>query len=124
MKSKSLIYLGTFFLSILMLQCQTGSKKSSKVKLSNELDSASYFLGLYWGKQAYNFSIREINSEAFQKGFDQGISKDTAVPADYVISSFLQKYTMKKYEEVARTENKETIEKTPSFLKITRKTKM
>lgn len=120
MKSKSLIYLVTFFLSILFLQCQTG-KKNSKVTLSNDLDSASYFLGIAWGKQAYNFSIREINDEAFQKGFQQGLSQDSSVPADYVLNEFLQKYTYKKYEELTAEKYKKDKEENEKFLEDNKK---
>lgn len=121
MKSKSIIYAATFFLSIFFLQCQTGLKKNSKVKLANDLDSASYYLGVFWGKQAYNYSIREVNFEAFEKGFKQGLAQDSLVPPDFAINEFLGKYTYAKYEEITREKNKDVIEKNEKYLEENKK---
>ena len=122
MKTKSLFLIGTFFLSVLLIQCQTGIKKDfSNTKISSELDSASYYLGLYWGKQTYNSYIREINTDAFIKGFEQSMQKDSTIPPDFEISGFLGKYSNKMYETAMKEEHKDEIEKNTEFLEENKK---
>ncbi len=122
MKTKGLILSATLILSIFFIQCQTGSKKDySKVKIQNELDTASYYLGLYWGKQTYNSYIREVDDEAFMKGFMQSLKQDSTVPADFLISQYLGKYSNKLYEDNMKTEHKGEIEKNAQFLEENKK---
>jgi FKBP-type peptidyl-prolyl cis-trans isomerase len=106
----------TFALSILVI---TGTilftscnkhKSYSDVKLKNELDTASYYLGVFWGKNAQNGGIDELNYEALLKGVQASMEKDTTVPPTYVMQSFLQLYSVRKMFKDYKAENEKFLE--------------
>ncbi|MBN2612590.1 MAG: FKBP-type peptidyl-prolyl cis-trans isomerase [Bacteroidales bacterium] len=117
MKNKKFIYLSLIFFSVIFAQCQNITKKDySKVKVSSELDTVSYYLGALWGKQAVANKVTELNYDALIKGFEQAFNNDSTIPPDFAVSMYLNQYVSKKYEATLRDENKEYIENNEQFL--------
>ncbi|MBN2215624.1 MAG: FKBP-type peptidyl-prolyl cis-trans isomerase [Bacteroidales bacterium] len=117
MKSQRLVILFTVLFSIILAQCQTGTNKDySKVKLENELDSASYYLGTLWGKGAVYNKLTELDYESLLKGIDQALKNDSTIPADFIASNYLNKYVNKNRDAVMRETHQEDIEKNTQFL--------
>lgn len=122
MKSKMLIYLSIILFSVLFAQCQNVTQKNySKVKVTDELDSVSYYLGTLWGRQAVANKVSELDYESLLKGFDQVFKNDSTVPPDFVVSMYLNKYVGKQYEKEIRESSKEYIEKNIKFLEDNKK---
>jgi FKBP-type peptidyl-prolyl cis-trans isomerase len=117
MKSRRLVYLIAVLFSVLFAQCQTGADKDySKVKLENELDTASYYLGTLWGRGAVYNKITELDYESLLKGIDQALKNDTTIPPDYIASNFLNKYVTRQVDTKMRATHQEDIEKNAKFL--------
>ncbi len=95
--------------TILFSSC--GKKQDySKVKLANELDTASYYLGIYWGRNAQNGGIEELNYEAVNKGIQASLEKDTTVPPTYAMQSYLQLFSVKRMFKDYKIENEKFLE--------------
>jgi len=101
----------TFALSILVI---TGTilftscnkkKDYSNVKLTNELDSASYYLGIFWGRNAQSGGLDELNYEALSKGLQAVYEKDTTIPPNYVMQNYLQMFSVKRMFKDYKSEN-------------------
>jgi FKBP-type peptidyl-prolyl cis-trans isomerase len=97
----------------------------SDVKLKTELDTASYYLGIFWGMNAENGGITELNYEALSRGLQAALEKDTTIPPKYVMQSYLQHYSVAKMfkdykanNEKFLTENakKDSVQSLPSGL--------
>lgn len=117
MNKSRLVYLSAVLLSALLAQCQTVTRKDySNVKLSNDLDSASYYLGTLWGKAAVRGKLTEINYEALIKGLDQAMKNDSTLPPDFIASNYLNNYVNKIYEKEMRGQYTDNIEKNEKFL--------
>ena len=90
--------------TILFTSCNK-KKDYSDVKLKTEVDTASYYLGVFWGKNAQNGGLDELNYEALVKGVQASMDKDTTIPPTYVMQSFLQLYSVKKMFKEYKAEN-------------------
>jgi FKBP-type peptidyl-prolyl cis-trans isomerase len=90
--------------TILFTSCNK-QKDYSDVKLKNEVDTASYYLGVFWGKNAQNGGLDELNYNALIKGVQASMEKDSTVPPPYVMQSFLQLYSVKKMFKEYKAEN-------------------
>lgn len=97
-----------------MVSCQQkGAEINTNVKLTNDLDSVSYVLGINLGNQFYQ-NIPEINVNAFLAGFKKALDYDTASfgftpqQADKTVSEYLKKRGEKQA--------KENLEKAEKFL--------
>jgi len=95
--------------TILFTSCNK-EKDYSDVKLKTEVDTASYYLGVFWGKNAQNGGLDELNYEALVKGVQASMEKDTTVPPTYVMQSFLQLYSVKKMFKEYKAENEKFLE--------------
>lgn len=117
MKSQKLVYMFSILFSVLLAQCQTDTNKDySKVKLTDELDTASYYLGTLWGRGAVYNKITELDYESLLKGIDQALNNDSTIPPDYIASTYLSKYVNKMVDKKMRETHVEDIEKNVSFL--------
>lgn len=101
----------TFALSLLVItgtvlftSCKQ-EKDYSKVKLTNETDTASYYLGIFWGKNAEGGGLVDLNYEAVAKGMQAVFEKDTNLPPTYVMQSFLQLYSVQRMFKDYKVEN-------------------
>ncbi|MFO7658849.1 MAG: FKBP-type peptidyl-prolyl cis-trans isomerase N-terminal domain-containing protein [Bacteroidales bacterium] len=122
MKNKKFIYLSLIFFSVIFAQCQNISRKDySKVKVTNELDTVSYYLGVLWGKQAMANKVTQLSYEALIKGFEQAFNNDSTIPAEYAVSMYLNQYVSKKHEASLKEESKDYIEKNEKFLEENKK---
>jgi FKBP-type peptidyl-prolyl cis-trans isomerase FklB len=90
--------------TILFTSCNK-KKDYSDVKLKTEVDTASYYLGVFWGKNAQNGGITELNYDALIKGVHASMKKDSTVPPTYVMQNFLQLYSVKKMFKEYKAEN-------------------
>ncbi len=117
MKNRKVIYLSIILLSVLFAQCKNVTDKDySKVKVTNEVDSVSYFLGTLWGTQAVRNKISKLNYDALIKGFDQAMKSDSTMSPDFIASAYVNKFVNKKYEAEMRESKKDYIEKNAKFL--------
>jgi FKBP-type peptidyl-prolyl cis-trans isomerase FklB len=90
--------------TILFTSCNK-QKDYSDVKLKNEVDTASYYLGVFWGKNAQNGGLDQLNYDALLRGVQASMNKDTTVPPTYVMQSFLQLYSVKKMFKEYKVDN-------------------
>lgn len=90
--------------TILFTSCNK-QKDYSDVKLKTEVDTASYYLGVFWGKNALNGGLDQLNYDALIKGVQASLEKDTTVPPTYVMQSFLQLYSVKKMFKEYKADN-------------------
>lgn len=98
MKSLCLLVVGVLILA----SC---GKPKVKVKLTNQLDSVSYCLGLAIAKDIKtNAEMEKINPQAVAMGFDQIFSKDSIKMTDAEISTKIQNY-MKNIQVQAGEKN-------------------
>lgn len=95
--------------TILFTSCNK-KKDYSDVKLKTEVDTASYYLGVFWGKNAQNGGLDELNYEALVKGVQASMEKDTTVPPTYVMQSFLQLYSVKKMFKEYKADNEKFLD--------------
>ncbi len=77
----------------------------TKVKLTNELDTASYYLGIFWGRNAQSGGLDELNYEALSRGLQAAMEKDTTLPPSYVMQSYLQLFSVKRMFKDYKVEN-------------------
>jgi FKBP-type peptidyl-prolyl cis-trans isomerase FklB len=96
--------------SILLFDSCGKKQDYSKVKLTNELDTASYYLGVYWGRNALNGGIEDLNYEAVSKGIQASLEKDTTIPPSYVMQSYLQLFSVKRMFKDYKAENEKFLE--------------
>jgi FKBP-type peptidyl-prolyl cis-trans isomerase FklB len=90
--------------TILFASCNK-QKDYSDVKLKTEVDTASYYLGVFWGKNALNGGLDELNYDALIKGVQASMEKDSTLPPTYVMQSFLQVYSVKKMFKEHKADN-------------------
>jgi len=100
-----LVITGTIFFT----SCNK-KKDYSDVKLKTEVDTASYYLGVFWGKNAQNGGLDELNYDALVKGVQASMEKDTTVTPTYVMQSFIQIYSVKKMFKEYKAENEKFLE--------------
>lgn len=82
-----------FLVAGLMILASCGKPKV-KVKLTNQVDSVSYCIGLYFAKQAKGSEIESLNPQAVAMAFDQVFSKDSIKITDQEIQTKIQTYLM------------------------------
>lgn len=95
--------------TILFTSCDK-KKDYSKVKLTNELDTASYYLGVFWGKNAQNGGLDELNYEALSRGLQAAFEKDSTLPPSYEMQSYLQLFSVKRMFRDYKAENEKFLE--------------
>jgi FKBP-type peptidyl-prolyl cis-trans isomerase FklB len=89
----TVIFATVLTVSIILISCQTNNV--SKVKLSSELDTVSYCIGINIGSNLKNIPMDEINYDAFIKGV-QDIYNDEELLVDlYEASSKINTYFTK-----------------------------
>ncbi|MBN2273966.1 MAG: FKBP-type peptidyl-prolyl cis-trans isomerase [Bacteroidales bacterium] len=94
-----------------MLLASCNKKKDySKVKLNNELDTASYYLGIFWGKNAQNGGLEELNYEALARGLQAAFENDTTIPPSYIMQNYLQLFSVKRMFKDYKAENEKFLE--------------
>ncbi|MBN1416702.1 MAG: FKBP-type peptidyl-prolyl cis-trans isomerase [Bacteroidales bacterium] len=95
--------------TILFTSCNR-KKDYSDVKLKNELDTASYYLGIFWGKNAQSGGLDELNYEALNKGLQAALEKDSTIPPSYVMQNYLQHFSVKRMFKDYKAENEKFLE--------------
>ena len=85
---------------ILILGCNNKNYSGEDVKLSNEIDSVSYSLGLNVAKSVKAQGLEEINLDALMKAFDDVYSDKEQLISDMdagqCLNSYMQKAQMTK----------------------------
>lgn len=95
--------------TILFTSCNK-KKDYSNVKLKNELDTASYYLGIFWGRNAQSGGLDELNYEALAKGLQAALEKDSTLPPSYVMQTYLQAFSVKRMFKDYKAENEKFLE--------------
>jgi FKBP-type peptidyl-prolyl cis-trans isomerase len=90
--------------TILFTSCNK-QKDYSDAKLKNEGDTASYYLGVFWGRNAQNGGLDTLNYEALMKGVQASMENDTTIPPVYMMQSYLQLYSYKKMFKEYKADN-------------------
>jgi len=90
--------------TILFTSCNK-QKDYSDVKLKSEVDTASYYLGVFWGRNAQNGGLDTLNYAALMKGVQASMENDTTIPPIYMMQSYLQLYSYKKMFKEYKAEN-------------------
>jgi len=94
MKTKT--WIGLFIIILVTVtSCNQKDSISSKigpVKLTNELDTASYAMGVNMGSQVKSIGMKEVNIKAFSKGFQEAIHGETTDISLQETNSILQTY--------------------------------
>ena len=90
------ILLGT----IILASCQ---QKIGEVALQNELDSASYCIGVSIGSNLVNSPMKEVNYDAMMRGFrevmEDIVPEIDANQANQIISAYMQNLEMSVAQE-------------------------
>jgi FKBP-type peptidyl-prolyl cis-trans isomerase FklB len=91
---------GIFLGTIILASCQ---KDIGQVALKNELDSASYCIGVSIGSNLMNSPMKEVNYDAMIRGFREAMEgMDTEIDvnmANQIISVYMQKQEMAVAQE-------------------------
>jgi FKBP-type peptidyl-prolyl cis-trans isomerase FklB len=90
--------------TILSTSCNR-KKDHPNVKLNNELDSVSYYLGVFWGRNAESGGLKELNYEALSKGLQAAFDKDTTLPPTFMMQNYLQQYSVRQMFKDYKAEN-------------------
>jgi FKBP-type peptidyl-prolyl cis-trans isomerase FklB len=93
------------------------NKPNLHVKLTNETDSISYYIGISIGKSLKQSDIEKVNAVAFARGINEVYSKDSLKITDEQLQMKIQGYIMKlqqKSMEKSSKENAEFFEKNKS----------
>jgi FKBP-type peptidyl-prolyl cis-trans isomerase FklB len=103
-------------------------KSSYNAKLSNESDSVSYYVGLFYGKQLKGSGLESLSVDAMAKGLKEAFYNDSIKLSQEDLSQRLQMYFMKFQkrqsdknlkegeEFLAKNKTKPGIQTTPSGL--------
>ncbi len=87
---KKVAYGAIVLAAIVMASCS--SKPNYSVSLKSDTDSASYFLGYFYGKQMTGMGFEEPNIDAIAKGWQDAKGKVELKESEQEIGMFLQKY--------------------------------
>jgi len=94
------MFTGILLGTIILASCQ---QKIGQVDLQNELDSASYCIGVSIGSNLINSPMKEVNYEAMMRGFSEvmeGIDPEiNAEQANQIISMYMQNLEMAVAQE-------------------------
>ena len=114
MKKQILTLAAAALMMSAMVSCQQkGAEINTNAKLSNDLDSVSYILGINLGNQFYQ-NLPELSIQPFLAGFKKALDNDTASfgftpqQADNLVRAYMMKQSEKKL--------KENLDKAESFL--------
>ena len=85
--------------------------RSMRRNLKNDIDSLSYFLGVYWGMNAHTGGYENLNYDALIKGIRAVYEKDTALPSIYTIQSYFKHYSETRGYKVYKADNEKFLAK-------------
>lgn len=97
------------FAAILMVtacnnQSKTATSTSKKVKLTNEIDSVSYALGVNGAVSMKGMGITELNYDVFVNGFQKSMEDEDVLISEaqssQILNDYFQKVQMKQMEEM------------------------
>jgi len=71
--NKHLVFLGFLAMSILLASCG-GGKPNYKVSLKNDADSASFYIGFYYGAGLARSDFDDVNINAIAKGWQEALA--------------------------------------------------
>jgi FKBP-type peptidyl-prolyl cis-trans isomerase FklB len=109
-------------LSLLILGSCGSGKKYTMVKLKNQDDSVSYFLGLTYGNGLKQADIDSLfNDKAFLKGMNEAVENDTLPVSQMTIETFLDKYFTDLRNKKLKEEYKDYIAENKAFLEANSK---
>ncbi|MCQ2975356.1 MAG: FKBP-type peptidyl-prolyl cis-trans isomerase [Bacteroidales bacterium] len=114
MKKRLLIFATIITMLPSLLSCQNQQEINTNVKLTNDVDTVSYYIGLNMGQSIYS-DFKEMNLSAFMAGVKTAINHDTAVLNKMnpdAIQIYVQKYFMKAQQIMAE----ENLAKAEEFL--------
>ena len=91
--------------TIILASC--GSKPNYNVSLKNDTDSASYFLGYFYGKQITSMGLEEPNIDAIAKGWKDAKEKVELKESEQEVGMFLQNFFTELEQKVSEKSLKE-----------------
>ena len=77
--------------TVLLASCG-GGKPNYNVSLKNDTDSASYYFGYFYGKQAVSQGLDEINTDALAKGWQDAQKAVELKDSEEQVGMFMQSY--------------------------------
>jgi FKBP-type peptidyl-prolyl cis-trans isomerase len=117
MKSFNYFLICAICVGFMTQSCKTAVFNIGEPKLENSVDSFSYALGIFWGKQLKSSDIDEINYKAMIKGMEDNYSEKEGTMTIEVAQAILQQYSMeimKKKSEKNLAEGKKFLEENKS----------
>jgi hypothetical protein len=87
---------------ILIILISCSKKKQFDAKLKNEVDSLSYYTGIFASRTLQNIGYSTINSDVFYKGIEQVFkekeNKLSKAEVDYIIGWYFDKIRKKQLQ--------------------------
>ena len=104
---KSLNFLSLLCVFVLLSSCNNGAKVTNK-KLSNEIDSVSYAIGVSMAQQMKS-SFAEVDPELFYQGFINELDSTNDQLSGLKASGLIRSYMMKKQVALQEAQKKEAL---------------
>ncbi len=115
-KISSLLIISVF--SLIIISSCGNEKKYATVKVKNEADSVSYYIGLDFGTKLKQAKIDSVmNYNAFMKGVTEAVYGDTLPVSTFEMQTYINQYFMKFQEEQIKREYKDFIAQNEEFMK-------
>ena len=86
-----------FLASVVLFMTSCGSKTPNyKVRLKNDVDSASYYLGVNYGTNFHHWDFEDVNLNAFARGMLEALKKGSDVDEDLMMEAqvFLSEFSV------------------------------
>jgi FKBP-type peptidyl-prolyl cis-trans isomerase FklB len=104
---------GIIAAGIVLASC-SGSKSKSNAKLETKLDSVSYAMGLFYGRQLKNMHFKDVNHDLVKTGMKEALAGDSSlfdVAGTYKILTAYTEYLSKEISKKNEAEGKEFLAK-------------
>jgi FKBP-type peptidyl-prolyl cis-trans isomerase FklB len=106
----------------LLIISSCGKKNYGSAKIKTKDDSVSYFLGLTYGSGIKQAKIDSLfNYDAFMKGVNEAVAKDSMPVSQMEIQSFLNKFFSDLQSEQVKKEYKGNMDANKAFLEANSK---
>jgi FKBP-type peptidyl-prolyl cis-trans isomerase FklB len=106
----------------LLIISSCGKKNYGSAKIKTKDDSVSYFLGLTYGSGIKQAKIDSLfNYDAFMKGVNEAVAKDSMPVSQMEIQSFLNKFFSDLQSEQVKREYKGNMDANKAFLEANSK---
>ncbi len=114
---KIIFFCGSLVSIVLFLfSCNSGSQYSN-YRLNSKEDTASYFLGITYGSSMKEARVDSIFvHQAFMRGLNEAIERDTLPVSSYLIETYLNMYFTEIQEEQIRNQYQDYIAENETFL--------